>query len=389
MTHPLSSALATALAAIAGGSVAGEGGQVHYEIHELPAIGAFTEVARPRGVDALGRVAGDSLDDAMNPRAIRWDDQLPVLLETSPTTTSGGWGNSPNGLVAGWVDDGRTWAAVWTLDGTMTLFDPFPGDEESWAADVNDTGMVAGWTINITGLTRATVWANGKTQLIGDLDSAAIAINEAGAVVFRQGSAAFAWTEEFTAQLPDLGMDQAVPTGIGEDGTMIGGALHRDQRTHAVLWLPDTYAIVDLGTYEGQSTIASGINDSGTIVGDYWIDQQGTIRRALVWLDGDAHELEDLLPPGHGWTLERARAINEAGMIVGSGTLDGVSGERGFILLPIAQPGDLDGNGAVDVADLVLLIAAWGACSGPCPADLDGDGSVGTADLVVLVLNWS
>ncbi|HMN97501.1 MAG TPA: S8 family serine peptidase [Phycisphaerales bacterium] len=49
--------------------------------------------------------------------------------------------------------------------------------------------------------------------------------------------------------------------------------------------------------------------------------------------------------------------------------------------------GDLDGSGGVDSADLGLLLAAWGACSG-CPGDLDGDGVVGPVDVGLLLGAW-
>ncbi|MHC4429703.1 MAG: YncE family protein, partial [Planctomycetota bacterium] len=54
-------------------------------------------------------------------------------------------------------------------------------------------------------------------------------------------------------------------------------------------------------------------------------------------------------------------------------------------------PGDLDGDNQVSTADLLILLAEWGACSdcGDCPADLDGDCQVGTSDLVTLLANWS
>jgi hypothetical protein len=53
--------------------------------------------------------------------------------------------------------------------------------------------------------------------------------------------------------------------------------------------------------------------------------------------------------------------------------------------------GDLDGDGDVDTADLLTLLANWGDCPGggaPCPGDLDGDGDVDTADLLALLGNW-
>ncbi|MCA9285010.1 MAG: hypothetical protein KDA22_07345 [Phycisphaerales bacterium] len=48
-------------------------------------------------------------------------------------------------------------------------------------------------------------------------------------------------------------------------------------------------------------------------------------------------------------------------------------------------PGDLDGDGDVDGADLGLLLAAWG---GRGPADLDGNGIVDGADLGILLASW-
>lgn len=52
--------------------------------------------------------------------------------------------------------------------------------------------------------------------------------------------------------------------------------------------------------------------------------------------------------------------------------------------------GDLNGDGMVDVSDLLILLAAWGTCprSSDCPADLNGDGVVDISDLLILLSNW-
>ncbi|MCZ6837047.1 MAG: hypothetical protein O7G85_14820 [Planctomycetota bacterium] len=50
-------------------------------------------------------------------------------------------------------------------------------------------------------------------------------------------------------------------------------------------------------------------------------------------------------------------------------------------------PGDVDGNGIVDVNDLLDLLAQWGACSA-CFADADRDGVVAIDDLLTLLQNW-
>jgi hypothetical protein len=49
--------------------------------------------------------------------------------------------------------------------------------------------------------------------------------------------------------------------------------------------------------------------------------------------------------------------------------------------------GDVDGNGAVNVDDLIEIIAAWGDPN-PGAADLDGDGTVGGGDLALVLQGW-
>jgi len=51
---------------------------------------------------------------------------------------------------------------------------------------------------------------------------------------------------------------------------------------------------------------------------------------------------------------------------------------------------DLNCDGLVDGADLLLLLSEWGKCADPddCPADLNDDGSVDGADLLLLLSNW-
>ncbi len=57
-----------------------------------------------------------------------------------------------------------------------------------------------------------------------------------------------------------------------------------------------------------------------------------------------------------------------------------------------SDPGDFDGNGFVDVLDLLILLAHWGDCPvppEPCSGNLDGDGAVGVPDLLILFGYWS
>jgi len=57
-------------------------------------------------------------------------------------------------------------------------------------------------------------------------------------------------------------------------------------------------------------------------------------------------------------------------------------------LLP--KPGDVTGDGLVNIDDLVEVITAWGVCGNPsnCPADQNGSGAVNIDDLVLVITNW-
>lgn len=52
-------------------------------------------------------------------------------------------------------------------------------------------------------------------------------------------------------------------------------------------------------------------------------------------------------------------------------------------------PGDVDGDGVVDVNDLLSLLAEWGSCGDACgPQDFNQDGDVNVLDLLALLAAW-
>lgn len=66
-----------------------------------------------------------------------------------------------------------------------------------------------------------------------------------------------------------------------------------------------------------------------------------------------------------------------AGSVVFNGYVPGVP----------TTPGDINGDGTVDGADLGLLLSLWGTTAPE--ADLDGDGTVGGGDLGLLLAHWT
>jgi hypothetical protein len=74
------------------------------------------------------------------------------------------------------------------------------------------------------------------------------------------------------------------------------------------------------------------------------------------------------------------------GLIAGDG-IDWGAPDTVTITVGAPCPWDLDGDGAVGIPDLLLLIAGFGPCA-DCPADFDGDGCVGIFDLLAMLRHF-
>jgi hypothetical protein len=89
-------------------------------------------------------------------------------------------------------------------------------------------------------------------------------------------------------------------------------------------------------------------------------------------------------------------ALNNDGDVVFSYSLaNGIAGVAIAKAPASALPGDITGNGAVDVDDLLAVINAWGNCPSPCPphcsadiAPAGGNCIVNVDDLLMVINNW-
>lgn len=179
--------------------------------------------------------------------------------------------------------------------------------------------------------------------------------------------------------------------------------------------------LLPLGGSPFQSPGASPANLAADAAGAFLFVGHGTdatVRTFAIQPDGA------LVPTGFSFDVGLQGTIGDLEVLAGhllvtdeSTAIDGIAGIYSFRieangdLTPVAPilptggvrpetivvwdpplPADLDGDGIVGFADLVLLLGAWGDCPPPkggCPADLDGDGAVGFGDLLILLGTWT
>jgi probable HAF family extracellular repeat protein len=245
------------------------------------------------------------------------------------------------------VYHGFSWSAGTIAD--LTQGPPPPATQNfSEARAVNSNGDLVG-----TSNGQAFLIHNGKISSLGGGE--AFGINNFGEVAGNSSQHAFLFSGAKMTTLPDLssyagGLSGA--SGINNNHQIVGGSDNASGNGHAVMWSNGT--ITDLGTLGGMLSDAYAINDLGQVVG--WahtaseathaflysngkmtdlgtfgldpvpeaINNHGVIvgqsgNGAFVWSGGTFQALNNLIPPGSGFTLNDATAINDNGQIVANG----------------------------------------------------------------------
>ncbi len=160
-------------------------------------------------------------------------------------------------------------------------------------------------------------------------------INNRGEVVGTSGpfegapdQHAFRWERGTMTDLATLGGIFSLAWGINSRGQVVGVSTTAGEQQDAFLWEKGT--MTDLGTLGGTSSVARHLNSRGQIVGGS--DIPSGQEHAFLWEDGLMRDLNDLIPENSGWVLVEARGINNAGDIVGFGTINGQT--HAFLLNP-------------------------------------------------------
>ncbi len=255
---------------------------------------------------------------------------------------------------AGWViGDGSVPGTpapshAFLYDGTLNDLGALPDGTFSLAQGINAAGWVVGWGNTSDGLIHAFLY-DGTTMrdLNDDFGSPAggaeaIAINAAGLVVGLAGFAGAAGVHAFLydGTMHDLGTlpggSTSVATGINDAGWVVGWSTVSGGLHHAFLY---DGTMRDLGGLPGTECEAAGINAGGLVVGYCYDDFSLS---AVFYTDLGMFDLSALTAvQAAGWHLQWAAAINDAGQIVGQGIIAGEM--HAFRLTPPAAPDQCTG----------------------------------------------
>lgn len=118
-----------------------------------------------------------------------------------------------------------------------------------------------------------------------------------------------------------------------------------------------------------------------------WVRSSGThtvTSGANCTASGLFHAPLNITTPNFTWTVPASVAGTTVAYFCVPHCLGGMVGS---IVVQAAAPSpDIDGNGAVNAADLASMLGNWGA---PGSTDLDLDGSTGASDLSILLSAWT
>ena len=259
------------------------------------------------------------------------------------------------------------------------------------AFGISGNGQITGESALANGDIHAFLYANGTMQDLGTLggDSSGKAVNNDGWVAgnsYRSGMGdahAFLYDGTGMTDLNRTGFSSTLANGINNNGEVVGNSTLDDGTYHGFFYKGATFTylggllpnfvdgvndsgqllyrtaipystaertsiytpggpgLTDIGTLGGDTTQGRKINASGQVVGfsspaGNPVDGNGSsIYQPFLYSNGTMVNINDLFPANSGWIVTGVQDINDAGVILGSGTLNGV--DHAFLFDPNAS----------------------------------------------------
>ena len=335
-----------------------------YTITDLGAHQDFP-VSQAKAINAGNQVVGTLYDAAhTQPRAFLFSGATMTMLD--PTATMTAQAINDAGGIVGAVIASTGDSHAFAYDGAITA-DLFTlGGPTSYALGINRDGLICGASTTGDGFTHAFVYEGGvmydihvlaqateyssptpTANIIHSTFSQAHDVNDTREVVgyFTAPDAggtgterAFFYKNEQMTELGSLGGADSRALAISNNGHIVGWSLSAAGVQFATMFYTNGQVrSLGMPTTTATWSAAYDVNDSGVAVG-------AASDAALVYTNGATTDLNTLIPSGTGWTLLAATGINNAGRIVGYGTIN--SQTHAFMLTPTtgSSPGE-DGSG--------------------------------------------
>ena len=309
------------------------------------------------------------------------------------------------GAAIGTIEDLSPYRAFF-WDGALHAIDPLAGDLDSHAVAIDDAGAVYGNSFTIGRFAvRAFMADAGAPVLLGNFT--ARGANNAGKIVGQtpgtdsagwRTSSACVYDSGSVSTLPGLGGRSGLATDVAENGDIVGMAtLPKDKVNHAALWRSGVAH--DLGTLGGARSQAHAVNESGLVAG-VADTVSGDPHACLFQVNGAGNVTSRTDLGVLGGRASYAYGVD------GSGRAVGTSDDRAFLWdggqlidlnehIPSGADWHLQAATAINGSGQIV---GWGRLLGvptaflltpACVADFNGDGSVNTIDVLSFLNAWA
>lgn len=237
--------------------------------------------------------------------------------------------------------------------------------------DVNNRGQVVGFTVpQVRGhKSRPFLFSGGATKLLGPFpegaDVSAFTLNDLGQVAgnFNGGNGGRGFLSG-----PDGGSIKYLESpgpitveDVNDLGQVVGSVSSIPNTLHAFLSAPDGEALMDLGVlYPNTSTTARAINNAGLVVGSEDGLYHGVRFHAFVYTGVNGlQDLDTLIDPALGIHFDRAIDVNEPGQILATGFFN--DSEHTFVLTPTSVGDDASTVTLLAVSVVCLALIGFGS----------------------------
>lgn len=367
--------------------------QCHYTVTEIPASGSPSPVA----INNRGHVIGNYfLGEAW--RGFFWSPESGLIMLPRPAGMEDVSVSDLNDLdhVVGYMNSPtQGWFAfVWDGQG-YTLIPPPAWANMIWASAINDRGEVVGATNNAsTGPLTPFFWSNGNyvdlRPFFGSAHAEALDISEQSEIlgnavvsvspvrrqpfILRNGTLEWvAIPEAFNSAEAWSLNDNEIRVGVG----YVGDFGDPDFRASGVIWDDECEHIVSPPPHVRIAS-SDAVNNAGRVIGRF---ASSTSPGNFVWQFGSLYDLPSMLVPPPSYPFMHAPSINRLGQIVAY--------QAGLkIYSPVWMAGDVTGDCAVSIEDLVLVLSNFGLQLDAYPqGDANLDEIVDLADLAIVLAN--